>query len=99
MSPFTPHPPQQNPRDVAADWLERQEKGALTPEDQARLDQWLDADAAHQDAYAEMERLYALTDAHAADAKIMRLRQAALAARPASRQPIWRGPWRRGLSR
>jgi transmembrane sensor len=97
MSPFTPHPPQQNPRDVAADWLERQEKGALTSEDQARLDQWLGADVAHQDAYAEMERLYALTDEHAADAKIMRLRQAALAARPASRQPIWRAAMAAGF--
>lgn len=89
MSPFTSRS-QQPPREIAAGWLERQDLGALSPEDLSRLNQWLADDPANAVVYAEMRRLYALTDEHAADAKILRLRQAALAVRPAHRQPLWR---------
>ncbi|HEX6859638.1 MAG TPA: FecR domain-containing protein [Caulobacteraceae bacterium] len=76
------------PRETAAEWLERQEAGALTPDEQARLDAWLAEDGAAE-AYAAMARVHALTDAHAAAPPIMALRQAALTARRADRRPIW----------
>lgn len=77
-------------RETAAEWLERQEAAALTPEEQARLDQWLAADFTHAQAYEAMSRVYGLADEHAADPKIMALRQAALAARQPDHRPIWR---------
>ena len=90
MSPFTRRPDPDSPREIAADWLERQEQGPLPPEDQERLDRWLAEDADNAAAYAAMAHLHALTDDHAADAMIMRLRREALAARPAHQQPVWR---------
>jgi transmembrane sensor len=86
---MSPRRTETSPRGTAADWLERQEATALTAEEQTRLDQWLAADAAHARAYDEMARVHALTDEHAADPKIMGLRQAALAARRSDRRPIW----------
>jgi len=79
-----------SPREAAADWLERQETGALPPADQARFEAWLTADAVNADAYEAMARVYALSDEHAAEPQIMGLRQAALSARAGDRKPIWR---------
>lgn len=84
--------------DVAADWLERQEAGALSADDRGRLDAWLATDPGHAQAYEEMRRIYGLADEHAADAKIMALRQAALSARPIDRRPIWRGAAAAGVA-
>lgn len=83
-------PDHRSHRDIAADWLERQEDGGWSAEDQARLDEWLAADAAHAAAYAEMQRVYTLADEHAADPPIMSLRQAALTAPRVDRRPLWR---------
>jgi len=88
MSPFS-RPNPQSPREAAADWLDRRERGALSAEEQTRLDQWLAAAAENAAAYAEMEHLYALTDEHAADPVILRLRQSALRARPIGARPVW----------
>lgn len=81
----------QNPREVAAEWLDKREGAGLSPDEQSRLDQWLTASPRHAQAYAEMERLYGLTDEHAADPGILRLRQEALRARPGGRRPVWGG--------
>jgi transmembrane sensor len=79
----------QSPREVAAAWLDRREGAGLSPEEQGRHDQWLAASPRHARAYAEMEHLYGLTDEHAADPAILRLRQEALRARSSGRRPVW----------
>ena len=90
--------PAVTPREAAADWLERREQGPLSPHDEARLSAWLSADARHAAAYAEMSRVYAMTDEHAAAPEIRDLRQAALACRRPDRRPVWGAAAAAGLA-
>ena len=53
------------PRQVAADWLHREEQGPLAADERERLDAWLDADPSHRTAYEEVAYVYALSDEHA----------------------------------
>ncbi len=77
------------PRQVAADWVLREEQGPLSAEEQARRNAWLEADPSHHEAYETVGYVYRLSDEHAAADSIMSLRQAALAAGPAHSRPIW----------
>ena len=77
-----------SPRQVAADWLHREENGPLAAEERERLDAWLDAHPSHREAYEEVAYIYALSDEHAAAPNIMSLRGAALAAQTRG-PPAW----------
>lgn len=44
--------------DQAIDWVARQSKGGLHPDEQARFDSWYDADARHQGAYLRAQGLW-----------------------------------------
>src|SRR5689334_23711371 len=68
-------------RDIAADWFARRRSGAFTGRDQIALDDWLDADPAHADAYAAIERAWSGAAAVRADPRVMARRQALLKAR------------------
>jgi transmembrane sensor len=68
-------------RDIAADWFARRRSGAFTGADQAELDDWLDADPDHADAYAAVERAWSGAAAVRADPRVMARRQALLKAR------------------
>jgi transmembrane sensor len=67
--------------EIAADWVLRQEAGALPEGEQDRFAAWLAEDPAHVEAYEDA--IWALDAAarHAADARIREMREAALAAR------------------
>ncbi|WP_018268088.1 FecR family protein [Methylosinus sp. LW4] len=49
----------EDPHDIAVDWILRQKEGPLTRKEQAALDAWLAADAAHVAAFREAEGLSA----------------------------------------
>lgn len=49
----------EDPHDIAVDWILRQKEGPLTRKEQAALDAWLAADAAHASAFREAEGLSA----------------------------------------
>jgi transmembrane sensor len=49
----------EDPHDIAVDWILRQKEGPLTRKEQAALDAWLAADAAHLAAFREAEGLSA----------------------------------------
>lgn len=81
--------PDRPPREMAAEWLHREEEGPLSTEERERLNAWLGADPSHREAYEEVAYVYGLSDEHAAAASIMSLRQAALAADTRRRPPAW----------
>ncbi|WP_024879488.1 FecR domain-containing protein [Methylosinus sp. LW3] len=49
----------EDPHDIAVDWVLRKKEGPLTRKEQAALDAWLAADAAHAAAFREAEGLSA----------------------------------------
>lgn len=82
-------PPPVSPREIAADWLQREEMAPLSAEDRARMDAWLAADPVHRAAYEEVAYVYGVSDAHAAEPMVMSLRREALASERRSRRPAW----------
>lgn len=76
-------------REVAIDWLRREEEGPLGPEDRQRLTGWLERSPEHREAYEEVAYLYGLADEHAAAPQIMALRQAALSIDRRRRPVVW----------
>lgn len=87
-TPFFPDRTRPSPREVAAEWLQREEGGPLDAEERRRMDAWLAADPANRAAYEEVAYVYGLADEHAAAPLIMTLRRSALAAE--ARRPA---PW------
>ena len=68
-------------RDIAAGWFARRRSGGFTGRDQQALDAWLDADPAHVEAYAAVERAWLGAAAVRADPRVLARRQALLKAR------------------
>jgi transmembrane sensor len=79
-----------DPREIAADWLMREEDGQLAAEGLAARDAWLAEHPDHVAAYDAARRAMGRLDDLAADPRILALRQASLAARPEMRGPRWR---------
>lgn len=79
-----------DPREIAADWLMREEDGQLGPEGVAARDAWLAEHPDHVAAYDTTRRAMGRLDVVAADPHILALRHAALAARPEVAGPRWR---------
>jgi transmembrane sensor len=72
--------------EVAAGWVGRQRSGAMTAEEVADLRAWLDADAAHREAFDHVEGLWRVSARLRADPQIMALRDEAAKAFPAKRR-------------
>jgi len=79
-----------DPREVAAYWVTRENDGPLPPEDQSARDAWLAEHPGHVGAYDATGRAMARLEASAADARILALRDTALAVRAERRAPVWR---------
>ena len=78
-------------RSEAAQWFTLQQSGTLTAEDAHRFRLWLDCSDAHRDAYAAMERAWAIAGAAAEDADIIAMLARDTAAR--DDPPRWRRRW------
>lgn len=77
----------ETPREAAVRWVAREIGGTLSPEDQAALRAWLEADPRHVELYAQVRDAALAVDRHAASAPLMDLRRDALAALKASPRP------------
>lgn len=69
-----------DPLSEAIAWLAREEEGRLTPDQQAALQAWLDADPAHGAVYARAREAVAAPGRHSAHPAMMDMRREALAA-------------------
>ena len=69
-----------DPRDEAIAWLAREREGRLTPDQQAALQAWLDADPAHPQIYARARAAVEAPARFAAHPELMDMRASALAA-------------------
>lgn len=75
------------PHEAAAYWFVRQDAGTLTPDEQCRLQAWLDAAEANRRAYQQTLGTWTEIDSAADTGELRALRVAALAAAPAQR--VW----------
>lgn len=82
-------PDRQALRSAAAQWLALRRSGEMTPTEEKGFRAWLDESPAHQDAWLQLERIWALTGAVAEDPQIAETR--AHDARSFSR---WSSSWR-----
>jgi len=64
-----------DPRDAAAAWFSRERSGEMTAGEALDLQVWLDADAAHRTAYAEIRHAWGEAAAVRADPKVMAIRE------------------------
>ncbi|HEX6859577.1 MAG TPA: FecR domain-containing protein [Caulobacteraceae bacterium] len=76
MSP-QPLMPEETPKKAAARWFARRRSGAMTAQELRELEVWLDADAAHRDAYDHLARLWGGAEAARNDPEVMQMREAA----------------------
>lgn len=79
-----------SPEEAAAYWHIRQDRGDLTPAEQAEFDAWLNASPNNASQYARMERAAGLYDANADDPAFSALRQNALSHGPAPSGRRWK---------
>jgi transmembrane sensor len=68
----------------AAAWFVRSRSRSFSPADQSSLQDWLDADAAHRDAYADVLQTWNTAGAFRAEPEMLAMREAVLRRRPAS---------------
>ena len=80
-SNYPARPVSRDPREVAADWVMREEQG-LEPEGLAARDAWLAEHPDHVAAYDASRHAMGRLDAMAADPRILALRASALSVRP-----------------
>ncbi len=85
-----PRPIAADARDLAADWVTREDRGTLRPDEAAARDAWLAQDPRHVAAYDSATDAMRAVEAHAADPRILALRQAALSLKAERRVPAWR---------
>ena len=91
MSRHAPHRPiAGNAREIAADWLMREEDGPLGPEGLAGRDAWLAEHPSHVAAYDALRLAMGRLDEVGADPGILALRASALSARPRPAFRAWR---------
>jgi transmembrane sensor len=67
-------PSRQALRSAAAQWLALRRSGAMTPTEEQGFREWLDESPAHQHAWLQLERIWALTGAVAEDPQIIEAR-------------------------
>jgi transmembrane sensor len=77
-------------REVAADWVAREDRGELGPEGATALDAWLAEHPDHVAAYDATKRAMGRLDDMAADPRILALRASALSTRTLAGAPLWR---------
>jgi len=77
-------------REVAADWIVREEDGALGPDGLAARDAWLAEHPDHVEAYDAARQAMGRLDQMAADPRILALRASALSMKPGRATPAWR---------
>lgn len=68
------------PHEQAIDWLAREDEGCLTPEEQAQLQAWLDADPDRPALYERVRGAVGAPNRYSAHPQMMEMRSAALAA-------------------
>ena len=85
-----PRPPLTDPRETAVYWLAREDEGRLSPDDRAALQDWLDADPAHQAIYDRAREAVGAPGRYSAHPEMMALRHVALSARREGVAPGWR---------
>jgi transmembrane sensor len=79
-----------DPRDEAIGWLAREQEGRLTPDQQAALQVWLDADPAHPELYGRARSAVFAPNRYSAHPEMMDMRREALAALGhRRRRPVW----------
>lgn len=61
-----------NPREMAAWWLNERRSGDMTPDDVQAFEAWLAADPAHRAAYERLERLWGALGSAGDDPRVMR---------------------------
>lgn len=64
-----------DPRDVAIAWFSRERSGEMTADEAAALQDWLEADPLHAEAYAQTRQAWAEAAAVRADPQVMALRE------------------------
>ncbi len=75
--------------EAAADWFARRRGGAMTPQEQAQFEVWLDASADHAAAYQEISRGWDMAGAVRSEPQVLKVREAARRAWP--RPIVFRG--------
>ena len=90
LLPFQSRSLKGEPSDVAADLVMREEDGQLGPEGLAARDAWLAEHPDHVAAYDATVRAMERLDGHAADPRILALRDAALSAKAERQSSPWR---------
>lgn len=73
----------------AADWVLRQEGGALSDADQQAFEAWLAEDPANAEAYGDAVWALDAAARHAAEPELMAMREAALSARGERPRRVW----------
>src|SRR5690606_22543025 len=90
LHPFKPRSISGDPREIAAHWATREEDGPLGPEDIEARDAWLAEHPDHVEAYDATGRAMSRLERHAADPRILALRDAALSVKPERQGSPWR---------
>jgi transmembrane sensor len=86
---FNSHAVGGDPREVAAYWLTREAEGELAADDTAARDAWLADSPEHRAAYDSTVRAMKALESHAADPRLLALRDAALSVK-VERPVFWR---------
>lgn len=82
--------PGNDPRELAAGWLMREEDGGLRPDEIATRDAWLAEHPDHVAAYDATRQAMGRVDGVAADPRILALRASALSSSPGQSRPLGR---------
>lgn len=74
---LTPVETRETPRQAAARWFARRRSGAISADELAQLESWLDADPVNREAYEHLTRLWSGAEAARYDPELMEMRETA----------------------